>query len=251
MEKYTILLMERLNSSWNIKKNAIMNTKQNKIILFIFTTLFSVNIYSQSNEQSNIISVKKDVFSTLLLNDNNSFIFNQDKPTSHLFNNHFSDYNIGYQRKIGKRFFIGADYYNFDAFNDIAPITLNSTLTGFERDRFVAKTNMKIVRISGHYTVLDKEEFAIKANLYIPIFERYSKDLTLVYHLKEDKEKLSAVYVSDINKKFYIGIVRPEISVDFLYKLPHIEAGISTSWNSMLTPNEPVIRCSAVLNILF
>ncbi len=225
-----------------------MKTLQFKLSVIF---LFIINLSFAQNDSKNIISIKKDVFSTLLLNDNNSFIFNQDKPTSHLFSDNFSDYNIGYQRKIGKRFFVGVDYYNFDAFNDINPVGLSLKSAGLEKDRFVAKTNMKIFRISGHYTILNKEKFAIKANLYLPIFERYSKDLTLIYHLKEDKEKLSTVYTSATNNKFYLGIVRPEVSVDFLYKLPHIEAGISASWNSMLTPNEPVIRCSAVLNILF
>ncbi|PQB08352.1 hypothetical protein BST83_15380 [Polaribacter filamentus] len=49
--------------------------------------------------------------------------------------------------------------------------------------------------------------------------------------------------------KFYLGIVRPEIAVDFLYSFSSLETGISTSWNSTISDNEPIIRFSVVLNI--
>ncbi len=227
-----------------------MKTLQSKTIFFVFAILFSTSIYSQNKEQKNIITIKKDVFSSLLIWDNNSKIFNQDKPSSNLFNHTFSDYNIGYQRKIGKRFFIGLDYYHFDAFNDIDPISLRSLL-GFERDRFVSQTNIQLLRLSGHYTILDRKRFAIRANLYIPIFERRSEDYTLVYHEEINKDNLAVSYIKIKENKFFLGIVTPEAGFDFLYKFAHLEAGIATSWNYMLTPNESSIRCAAVLNIKF
>ena len=91
-----------------------MKTKT-AILFFLLVS----NIYSQQNKEEklkNIISIKKNLFSTLLLEDNNSLIFNQSKPSSNIFNNTYSDYNISFQRRIGTHFFLGLDYYNFNEY---------------------------------------------------------------------------------------------------------------------------------------
>ncbi len=228
-----------------------MKVQKSSIIIFVFTVLLSTSIFSQSKEQKNSITIKKDVFSSLLTWDNNSAIFNQDKPSSNLFNHTFSDYNIGYQRKVSKRFSIGVDYYHFDAYNEIAPISLHSVVVGFERDRFMAQTDIQLLRLSGHYTILDRDKFAIRMGVYIPFYERRSKDYTFVYHEEINHENSVTYYLKTVENKFFLGVGSPEVGFDFLYKFSHLEAGVATSWNYMLTPNESTVRCTAVLNILF
>lgn len=227
--------------------------KNYRVLKLIVIILFflSNNIYSQSKDikSKNIISIKKDFFSTLLLKDNNSLIFNQSEPSSNLFNNTFSDYNISFQRRVNSRLFLGIDYYNFNAFNEIDPVSLSLSLSGLERKNFLSKTGIQQVRISGFYTILNNNDFIIRAGLYIPFFQEKTTDLTLIYQEKTNENNLVYNSTSDKDSKLYLGIVTPEIAVDFLYNFNFLEAGISTSWNSTTSENEPIIRFSAVLNI--
>jgi hypothetical protein len=80
--------------------------------IMILLFFLSNRVYAQTKDvkSKNLISIKKNFFSTLLFADNNSFIFNQSKSSSNLFNNNFSDYNISFQRKISSRLFFGSDY---------------------------------------------------------------------------------------------------------------------------------------------
>jgi hypothetical protein len=223
-----------------------------KIKIAFFFFLIISNIYSQQDKEKkskSIISIKKNLFSTLLLEDNNSLIFNQSKPSSNLFNNTYSDYNISFQQRIGSHFYLGLDYYNFNAYAEINPVSLSLSLAGLERKKFVSKTGIQLFRISGFYDVLNKNNLIIRAGIYIPFFEKKTKDLTLIYKEKINENNLVSSSTSYNLSKFYLGIVRPEIAIDFLYNFSSLETGISTSWNSTISDNEPIIRFSAVLNI--
>jgi hypothetical protein len=241
----------------NIKKTKIKLREFEKLKCIILTSIilvlffFKNNIYSQSKDlkSKNIISIKKSIFSTLLLKDNNSLIFNQSKPSSNLFNNTFSDYNISFQRRVNSRLFLGIDYYSFNSFNEIDPISLSLSLAGLERKNFLAKTGIQQVRISVFYTILNNNNFIIRAGLYIPFFREKTTDLTLIYQEKMNENNLIYNSASDKDSKLYLGIVTPEVAIDFLYNFSFLEAGISTSWNSTTSENEPMIRFSAVLNI--
>jgi hypothetical protein len=73
--------------------------------------------------------------------------------------------------------------------------------------------------------------------------------LTLIYQDAVDQNSLFSQSISGDENKFYLGITNPEVAIDFLYDFNYLEAGISTSWNSTVSENEPIIRFSAVLNI--
>jgi hypothetical protein len=231
------------------------NKKQNRTVLtsIIIALIFlSNNISSQSKDikSKNIISIKKDFFSSLLFENNNSLIFNQSEPNSNLFNNTFSDYNISYQRKVGTRLYLGIDYYNFSSYNEINPISLSLSPI-LERNKFLSKTGIQQIRISGFYDILIRNNFIIRAGLYIPFFNNTKTDLTLIYQDETNQNSLFTESVSTNENKFYLGIVDPEVSIDFLYDFNFLEAGISTSWNSSVSRNDPIMRFSAVLNIYF
>ncbi|WP_172914832.1 hypothetical protein [Capnocytophaga canis] len=87
--------------------------------------------------------------------------------------------------------------------------------------------------------------------MYIPLYEIKNQSITAAYERENKREEV--VYIID-NKKtsgIFLGIVQPEIAVDFLYCFNNIETGIATSWNSNISSNEPIIRFSAVLNVKF
>ena len=218
--------------------------------IMILLFFLSNRVYAQTKDvkSKNLISIKKNFFSTLLFEDNNSFIFNQSKSSSNLFNNNFSDYNISFQRKISSRLFLGIDYYSFSAFNEIDPVGLSLSPT-LERNKFLSKTGIQQVRISGLYNILIRNNFIIRASLYIPFFEHTKTDLTLIYQDAMNQNSLFSQSVSGDENKFYLGITNSEVAIDFLYDFNFLEAGISTSWNSTVSENEPIIRFSAVLNI--
>ncbi|WP_172914831.1 hypothetical protein [Capnocytophaga canis] len=99
--------------------------KKIKVLSLLLVIGITHQLYSQDAESKNFISFKKGVLNTLLLEDGDSSIFDQSKPTSHLFNETYSDYNISYQRKISSRFLLGVDFYGFNAFNKINPYSLS------------------------------------------------------------------------------------------------------------------------------
>ncbi|MFQ3182083.1 MAG: hypothetical protein ACI9Z4_001684 [Polaribacter sp.] len=216
------------------------------IVIFFLSN----SVYSQSKDvkSKNLISIKNFFFSTLLFEENYSFIFNQSESSSNLFNNNFLDYNISFQRKISFRLFLGIDYYSFSAFNEIDPISL-SLRPVLERNKFLSKTGIQQVRISGLYNILIRNNFIIRASLYIPFFEHRKIDLTLIYQDAMNQNSLFSQSVSGDENKVYLGITNSEVAIDFLYDFNFLEAGISTSWNSTVNKNEPIIRFSAVLNI--
>ena len=218
--------------------------------IMILLFFLSNRVYAQTKDvkSKNLISIKKNFFSTLLFEDNNSFIFNQSESSSNLFNTNFSDYNISFQRKISSRLFLGIDHYSFSAFNEIDPVGLSLRPT-LERNKFLSKTGIQQVRISGLYNILIRNNFIIRASLYIPFFEHRKTDLTLIYQDAMDQNSLFSQTVSGDENKFYLGITNSEVAIDFLYDFNYLEAGISTSWNSTVSENEPIIRFSAVLNI--
>ncbi|QTE24201.1 hypothetical protein [Polaribacter cellanae] len=156
--------------------------------------------------------------------------------------------NISYHRKINSRLFLGVDYYDFNSYNEINPVSLSLSPV-LERNKFISKTESQQIRISGFYDILVRNKFIIRAGLYIPFFNSSKVDLTLIYQDEMNQNSLFLVSVSTNENKFYLGIVDSEISIDFLYDLNFLEAGISTSWHSSISRNDPIMRFSAVLNI--
>lgn len=221
-----------------------------KTLLLLFLMIGITNhLYAQDKEDKNIISIKKGILNTLLLEDNNSYIFDQSKPTSHLFNETYSDYNISYQRKVSSRFLLGIDFYGFNAYNKINPVTLG--LYGFDKEELTSNTNIKLFRASVFYSLLDREFFKIRAGVYIPLYEIKNQSVMAIYANKSKKSDLKYISTDVNTSRFFLGIVQPEVAVDFLYSFNHIETGIATSWNSNISPNEPIIRFSAILNVKF
>ncbi|MFK8284509.1 hypothetical protein [Capnocytophaga canis] len=225
--------------------------KKIKVLSLLLVIGITHQLYSQDAESKNFISFKKGVLNTLLLEDGDSSIFDQSKPTSHLFNETYSDYNISYQRKISSRFLLGVDFYGFNAFNKINPYSLSLQRIGLVRKDFSSHTDVKLFRGSIFYSLLDREYFKIRAGMYIPLYEIKNQSITAAYERENKREEV--VYIID-NKKtsgIFLGIVQPEIAVDFLYCFNNIETGIATSWNSNISSNEPIIRFSVVLNVKF
>lgn len=206
---------------------------------------------AQDTESKNIISIKKGVLSTLLLEDGDSFIFDQSKPTSNIFSGTYSDYNISYQRKTGARWLLGIDFYGFNAYNKIDPYSLSLKHVELNRKDFTSHTDVKLFRGSIFYSLLDREFFKIRAGIYIPLYEIKNQHITATYVRENNSNSLHYVTIDKKTSGFFLGIVQPEIAVDFLYSFNNIETGVATSWNSTISTNEPIIRFSAILNIKF
>lgn len=222
-----------------------------KFVLLICVVSMVNHLYAQDKEDKNIISIKKGILNTLLLEDGDSYIFDQSKPTSHLFNETYSDYNISYQRKVSSRFLLGIDFYGFNAYNKINPFGLSLGYVGLVREDFSSHTNVKLFRASVFYSLLDREFFKIRAGVYIPLYEIKNQSVMAIYANKSKKSDLKYISTDVNTSRFFLGIVQPEVAVDFLYSFNHIETGIATSWNSNISPNEPIIRFSAILNVKF
>lgn len=225
--------------------------KKVKILSLLLMIAITNHLYSQDTEGKNFISVKKGILNTLLLEDGDSSIFDQSKPTSHLFNGTYSDSNFSYQRKVSSHFLLGIDFYSFNAYNKIDPYSLSLKYLGLFRRDFSSHTDIKLFRGSVFYSLLDREFFKIRAGVYIPLYEMSKQSITAAYVKENKSDEITYVTSEKKTNGFFLGIVQPEVAVDFLYCFNYIEAGIATSWNSNISPNEPIIRFSAVLNVKF